>query len=213
MVREISLPAHARGALAQGHQGKDQLRNQPLSGGIIQVIVSIGQVTQFELQIHLNRLAKEFSDSIVRHAFSNIKSIFRSARKMKFIVEDPAEDLLMPDTRAVKKPKIEPQMILDLIDSIPHPRDRALLAVGCFCGPRTSENLGLTWKSYGRRPFHCLRHRIRRVTIRREGENRRQPRSNPHSASHPALHRSVAAGLPGHLPGCPDVPNKRTSPE
>jgi integrase len=109
---------------------------------------SIEQVTQFELQIHLNRLAKEFSDSIVRHAFSNIKSIFRTARKMKFIVEDPAEDLLMPDTRVVKKPKIEPRMILDLIESIPDPRERALLAVGCFCGPRTSENFGLTWKSY-----------------------------------------------------------------
>jgi integrase len=84
----------------------------------------------------------------VRHVFSNVKAIFRIARKMKFIAEDPAEDLRMPDTRIVKKPKIEPKMILDLIDSIPHPRDRALLAVGCFCGPRTSENLGLTWKSY-----------------------------------------------------------------
>ncbi len=51
-------------------------------------------------------------------------------------------------TRVVKKPKIEPRMILDLLESVPHPRDRALLAVGCFCGPRTSENFGLTWKSY-----------------------------------------------------------------
>jgi integrase len=109
---------------------------------------SLGDVTQFELQVHLNRLAQDFSDSIVRHAFSNLKAIFCTARKMKFIVEDPAEDLLMPDTRTVQKPKIEPKMILDLIDSIPHPRDRALLAVGCFCGPRTSEDLGLTWKSY-----------------------------------------------------------------
>jgi hypothetical protein len=105
-------------------------------------------VTQFELQVHLNKLAKDFSDSIVRHAFSNVKAIFRTARKMKFIAEDPAEDLLMQDTRTVKKPKIAPKMILDLIESIPHPRDRALLAVGCFCGPRTSEDLGLTWKSY-----------------------------------------------------------------
>lgn len=109
---------------------------------------SLEEATPFELQVHLNKLAKEFSDSIVRHAFSNLKAIFRAARKMKFIVEDPAEDILMPDTRTVKRPKIEPKMIIDLIDSIPHPRDRALLAVGCFCGPRTSEDLGLTWKSY-----------------------------------------------------------------
>lgn len=110
---------------------------------------SLGEVTQFELQVHLNRLAKEFSDSIVRHAFSNVKAIFRTARKMRFIVEDPAEDVLMPDTRTVKKPKIEQKMILDLIENIAHPRDRALLAVGCFCGTRTSEDFGLTWKSYG----------------------------------------------------------------
>jgi integrase len=109
---------------------------------------ALEEVTHFELQVHLNKLAKDFSDSIVRHAFSSVKAIFRIARKMKFIAEDPAEDLRMPDTRIVKKPKIEPKMMLDLIDSIPHPRDRALLAVGCFCGPRTSENLGLTWKSY-----------------------------------------------------------------
>lgn len=87
-------------------------------------------------------------DSIVRHAFSNIRTIFKTARKMKFIVEDPAEDLLMPDTRTVKKPRTQPELILKLIDAMPHPRDRALLAVGCFCGPRTSEDLGLTWKSY-----------------------------------------------------------------
>jgi integrase len=109
---------------------------------------SLEEITPFELQVHLNKLAKEFSDSIVRHAFTNLKAIWRTARKMKFIVEDPAEDLLMPDRRSVKKPKIQPQMILDLIEAIPHPRDRALLAVGCFCGPRTSEDLGLTWKSY-----------------------------------------------------------------
>lgn len=54
----------------------------------------------------------------------------------------------MPDTRTVKKPKIDPKMIMALIDNIQHPRDRALLVVGCFCGTRTSENLGLTWKSY-----------------------------------------------------------------
>lgn len=82
---------------------------------------SVEEVTPFELQVHLNKLAKEFSDSIVRHAFSNLKAIFRTARKMKFIIEDPAEDLLMPDTRTVKRPKIEPKMILDLIDSIRTP--------------------------------------------------------------------------------------------
>src|SRR5271165_7442714 len=122
----------------------------------------LGEISQFELQVHLNNLAKEFSDSIVRHAFSNIRTIFRTARKMKFVTEDPAEDLLMPDTQTVERPKTQPELILKLIDAMPHPRNRALLAVGCFCGPRTSESLGLTWKSYARVPDRQRRPGLRR---------------------------------------------------
>ena len=45
---------------------------------------------------------------------------------MKFATEDPTEDLLMPDTQTVQRPKIQPELILKLIDAMPHPRDRAL---------------------------------------------------------------------------------------
>jgi len=38
----------------------------------------LGEISQFELQMHLNNLAKEFSDSIVRHAFSNYKDHFQN---------------------------------------------------------------------------------------------------------------------------------------
>src|SRR5215467_4781910 len=72
---------------------------------------ALEDITQFELQVRLNKLAKDFSDPIVRHTFSNLKAIFRTARKMKFIAEDPAEDLRMPDTRIAKKPKIAQSMM------------------------------------------------------------------------------------------------------
>jgi len=49
----------------------------------------IEEITHFEIQLHLNRLAKDFADSTVRHAFSNIKATFRTGRKTKFIVERP----------------------------------------------------------------------------------------------------------------------------
>jgi hypothetical protein len=38
---------------------------------------ALEEINQFELQVHLNKLAKDFSDSIVRHTFSNVKAIFR----------------------------------------------------------------------------------------------------------------------------------------
>jgi len=105
-VKDRYLP-DARRALAQNRQRQDDLR---INRYLVEYFKdrSLEEVTQFELQIHLNRLAKDFSDSIVRHAFSNAKSILRTARKMKFIVEDPAEDLRMPDTRTVKTPRSSP---------------------------------------------------------------------------------------------------------
>ncbi|MBV9625181.1 MAG: hypothetical protein JOZ14_14510 [Acidobacteria bacterium] len=77
----------------------------------------------------MNHVPKEFSDSIVRHAFSNSRTSFKTSRKTKFIVGDQAEDLLLPDKKTVKKAKMQPESILKLIDAMPHPRDRALLAV------------------------------------------------------------------------------------
>jgi|SRR5271165_2317082 len=81
------------------------------------------------------------------------------------------------------------ELILKLIDAMPHPRNRALLAVGCFCGPRTSESLGLTWKSYARVPDRQRRPGLRRgcafcrsLRIRHQG-----PRADLVPAIHEAL--------------------------
>ena len=67
-------------------------------------------------------------DLIVRHALGNVKAILRTAGKMKFIVEDPAEELLIrhadrkeAQNRAPNDPRI--------VDDIPYPRVRELLAV------------------------------------------------------------------------------------
>jgi hypothetical protein len=44
--------------------------------------VPIREVGLFELQVHLNKLAERYSESIVRHTFVNIRSIMRLARKL-----------------------------------------------------------------------------------------------------------------------------------
>ena len=45
----------------------------------------------FELQRLLNGLAERYSESIVRHAFANLKSVMKVAKKLKVLAEDPAE--------------------------------------------------------------------------------------------------------------------------
>jgi len=102
----------------------------------------------FELQVHLNKLAEGYSDSIVRHAFTNTRSILHLACKLKFIQDDPAEDLKMPQTKEVERPTMTAEQIVQLIDSIEDVHDLCLMSIALFCATRTSETFGLIWKSY-----------------------------------------------------------------
>jgi integrase len=106
------------------------------------------KIGPFEIQMLLNDLAREFSESIVRHAYVNVRSIMRMAQKLKFIAENPGEDTKMPETRAVSRPIMTPEQIVKLIDSIGDPHDLCLMSIGLFCATRTSETFGLQWKSY-----------------------------------------------------------------
>lgn len=102
----------------------------------------------FELQTLLNGLADKYSKSIVRHAFTNLRSIFKVAKKLKVLSENPAEELEMPVTRPVKKPMINAEQIKALVKGIEDPHDRCLMSIGLFCALRTSEAFGLKWKAY-----------------------------------------------------------------
>lgn len=96
----------------------------------------------------LNDLAQRFSESIVKHAYVNIRSIMRMAQKLKFIADDPAEDTRMPETKAVSRPTMTPEQIIKLIDSISDAHDLCVMSIGLFCATRTSETFGLQWKCY-----------------------------------------------------------------
>jgi len=99
----------------------------------------------FDLQTHLNKLAKNFSDSVVRHAYANFRSIFNNAVDLDFLAKSPARRLNMPDTRSPDKTVIPPATIMQLIDAIDDPMDRCLVAIAVFCALRTAEVFGLTW--------------------------------------------------------------------
>ena len=46
------------------------------------------KIGTFELQMILNRPARNYSESIVKHAYVNLRSIMRMAQKLKFISEN-----------------------------------------------------------------------------------------------------------------------------
>jgi integrase len=72
----------------------------------------------------------------------------QSAKKLKFLTTDPAEDVNMPQTKPVEKPVMTQEQILKLIDRIQDLHDLCLMYVGIFCGPGASEVLGLQWKAW-----------------------------------------------------------------
>jgi len=103
----------------------------------------------FEIQIFLNRLAeKGYSEAVVRSCFSNIRAIAHLAKKQKYLIEDPGEDVKMPQTKAVEKPVMTGEQLLSLIGAFDDLHDLCLMCIGIFCGPRASEAFGLQWKSW-----------------------------------------------------------------
>jgi len=108
------------------------------------------QLTTFEIQIWLNKLVEEknYSESVVRSCFSNIRAITHLARKQKFLVDDPGEDVTMPITKLAEKPVISREQTLALLGAITDLHDLCLMHIGIFSGPRASEAMGFQWKSW-----------------------------------------------------------------
>ncbi len=110
--------------------------------------VPLRTIGLFELQTLLNNLAEKYSESIVKHAFVNLRSVMKMAQKLKFIADNPGEETKMPATRPVERPTMTPGQINSLIRAIENPHDLCLMCIGLFCATRTSETFGLQWKSY-----------------------------------------------------------------
>ena len=103
----------------------------------------------FNIQVWLNGMAeKDYSESVVRYCFTNMRAVTHMAKKQKFLADDPGEDLEMPQTRTSDKPVMTQEQTLALIGAIEDIHDLCLLYVGIFCGPRASEIMGLQWKSW-----------------------------------------------------------------
>jgi len=77
-------------------------------------------LSTFEIQVWLNKLVeeKDYSDSVVRSCFNNVRAVTHLARKQKFLSEDPGEDVVMPITKAIKKPVLAIDLMLLLLGAM-----------------------------------------------------------------------------------------------
>lgn len=71
--------------------------------------ISLNQLGPFEIQVWLNNQATQYSQSVVRHCYINIRSILQMAKKLKFLTSDPTEDMTMPQTKAGDDPGADPE--------------------------------------------------------------------------------------------------------
>jgi hypothetical protein len=101
--------------------------------------IPMAKLGTFEIQVWLNNLATQYSQSVVRHCYVNIRSITHMAKKLNFLSTDPGEDVTMPQTKPVAKPLMTQEQILALIGGIQDLHDLCLMYVGIFCGPRASD--------------------------------------------------------------------------
>jgi integrase len=109
--------------------------------------IALGQLGALEIQVWFNKLATQYSQSVIRHCYASIRAITHMAKKQKYMAEDPAEDVTMPQIKPVEKPLMGTEQILALIGDIQDLHDLCLMYIGIFCGPRASEVMGLQWKS------------------------------------------------------------------
>jgi integrase len=84
-----------------------------------------------------------------RKCWTLLRSILEDAIDDEVIVRHPKRKLPLPKTRIPNKPTLDPQLIAKVLRAVNNNAFiSALLHVGVFCAVRTSEVLGLRWRSF-----------------------------------------------------------------
>ncbi len=103
-------------------------------------------LTRFELQAHLNELAKKYSKSVVQRARTWLKAAIEEAIDQDFLVKNPARKLEMPVTRKTCKRYLSSEEVQKLLMSL-EGRDRLIARMLIVCALRPGELFALRWRS------------------------------------------------------------------
>ena len=109
---------------------------------------TIESIEKFELQTHVNDLARRYSQDRVKQARSYLKSIFDEAIEQEFLVKDPTRKLKIPRNLRPKDKQVLTWEQLRSILAHAARRDRLLLMLDMTDALRPSELFALRWMSF-----------------------------------------------------------------
>jgi integrase len=106
-------------------------------------------INLFQLQTHINKMAdKGFSRAVVARVRTILWSIFDVAVDLEYLPKNLMAKVDMPKCKPTAKPVLPKDDIVRLFTAITDTRDRLILMLGVFAGPRASEVFGLQWQCY-----------------------------------------------------------------
>jgi integrase len=108
----------------------------------------IESIDKFELQTHVNDLARTYSQDRVKQARSYLKSIFDEAIEQEFLVRDPTRKLKIPKNLRPKDKQILTWDQLRAVLDKATRRDRLLLMLDITDALRPSELFALRWRTF-----------------------------------------------------------------
>lgn len=104
--------------------------------------LALAEVNRFDLQKHLNALAKGSSRSVVKKFVTWSRSLFEEAVDQDFIAKNPAKSLIVPETRAEVRRSLTLPEVATLLAAMDG-RDRLILRMYLVLGLRARELFAL----------------------------------------------------------------------
>lgn len=131
---------------------------------------TLDSIDKFELQTHVNHLARTYCQDRVKQARSYLKSIFDEAIEQEFLVKDPTRTLKIPKNLRPKDKQILTWEQMGAILAKAERRDRLILMLDMTDALRPSELFALRWKSYDNANTLSLTETVYRRQIRPFGK-------------------------------------------
>jgi len=107
------------------------------------------QIDKVMIQSRLNAMAKNYSRSTLRHVRGKLVEVLEEAVDQEFLDKNPASKTKIPEeARKPSRPVLSAAQLIQIIDKLEDPKDRAIFMIGTFCALRTSEVFGLPWGNF-----------------------------------------------------------------
>jgi integrase len=130
----------------------------------------IESIDKFELQTHVNHLARTYCQDRVKQARSYLKSIFDEAIEQEFMVKDPTRTLKIPKNLRPKDKQILTWEQMGAILAKAARKDRLILMLDMTDALRPSELFALRWQSFDDANTLSLTETVYRRALRSYGK-------------------------------------------